>query len=127
MLGALVCAGCNCLITVSLLSPSLNWLSFVAFPLADCAGGLVSLSMWGFTWHYPTHQALIAALFNSSVGFSAYLAVLGGWLVSGPLHMAPTLVSSRNTSQHSRPQALIAAAGMRRCGWCMPRWRCSRR
>ena len=127
VLGALVCAGCNCLITISLLSPSLNWLSFAAFPLADCAGGLVSLSMWGFTWHYPTHQALIAALFNSSVGLSAYLAVLGGWLVSGPLHMAPTLVSTRDTSQHSRPQALIAVVGMRRCGWCMPRWRCSRR
>jgi hypothetical protein len=63
VLGALLCAACNVLITVALRWPHLNDLVWLAIPLCDCAGGLVSLSMWGFTWHLPEKQATVSSLY----------------------------------------------------------------
>lgn len=64
--GALLCAACFVLITVSLTWPALNGLIWLAVPLCDCAGGLVSLAMWGFTWHLPDKQATVSSLYMVS-------------------------------------------------------------
>jgi MFS family permease len=64
--GALLCAVCFALVTVALKWPHLNALVWLAVPLADCAGGLVSLAMWGFTWHLPEKQATVSSLYMVS-------------------------------------------------------------
>lgn len=63
VLGAFLCAVCFALITVALCWPRLNGLVWLAVPLCDCAGGLVSLAMWGFSWHLPDKQATVSSLY----------------------------------------------------------------
>ena len=64
---------------------------YAAFPICDCAGNLVSLCMWGFSWHCPQNQAMMSSLFMASVGLSSYLAVVLVWLVT--VHaLSPVLV-----------------------------------
>ena len=50
------------------------WTVWIAFPLCDTAGGLVSLAMWGFTWHFPNDQALVSSLFMASTSVSSCMA-----------------------------------------------------
>ena len=64
--GALLCALCFALMTVALKWQHLNDLVWIAVPLADCAGGLVSLAMWGFTWHLPEQQATVSSMYMVS-------------------------------------------------------------
>ena len=83
LLGAAIVTLCNILIVVALKIPKLSFLVWIAFPLCDTAGGLVSLAVWGFTWHFPMHQALVSSLFMASTSTSSCMAFVATWLVSG--------------------------------------------
>lgn len=87
--GALTNAAALAAFALALSSPSLNWLMWIATPLADCSGALASMALYGFAWHLPAHQGLLAALFASSIGLSTYAAAAAEWLVRGPLQLSP--------------------------------------
>eukprot|EP01108_Squamamoeba_japonica_P004317 TRINITY_DN3423_c0_g1_i1.p1 TRINITY_DN3423_c0_g1~~TRINITY_DN3423_c0_g1_i1.p1 ORF type:complete len:472 (-),score=91.83 TRINITY_DN3423_c0_g1_i1:3-1418(-) len=62
------------LMAVSLLSPSVSWLLYVALPFTDTAGALNSMSLFGFIWHAPRHQATILGVDNSATQLTAAMA-----------------------------------------------------
>ena len=89
--GAFVTAAALAAFALALSSPSLNWIVWLAVPLADCAGALASMALYGFVWHLPAHQGLLASLFAASIGLSTYAAALADWLIRGPLHLSPVV------------------------------------
>jgi len=36
----------------------------------------VSFGCWGFSWHFPRHQALTSSAYMSSLGISMYVLLL---------------------------------------------------
>lgn len=82
---------CRVVCQVALTAREAEWLVWFAAPLADVAGNLVSYTIYGFIWHAPEHQALIAALYTASVGLSSALASVAVWLVR-ECGVPPTLV-----------------------------------
>lgn len=89
--GSLVTALALALFALALSSPSLNWLAWIAVPLADCAGALTSMASFGFVWHVPKHQGLLSSFYAASISMSVYAAALIPWLVRGPLHLSATV------------------------------------
>ena len=68
-------------LTAGLCLPRLEPLVYVGVTLADCAGALTSLAVYGFSFHSPRHAALVTAMYATSIGLSAELAQLAVWIV----------------------------------------------
>jgi hypothetical protein len=81
VIGALTVSIGMLLLSLSIASPTLNGIAWPACILCDCAGTMASMAVYGFVWHLPQHQTLLATLFAASFGVSTWLVQVAVWLV----------------------------------------------
>lgn len=74
-------SGCGLLgMALSISAPRFNNLLFFTYPLAVAGGGLVSYSIFGFIWLFPSNQTFVGSLNTASLAVSDASALLGVYM-----------------------------------------------
>lgn len=92
VIAALTTGASLAMLSLGLMYPRFEWLVWLGVPLAEGAGQITAMSIYGFIWHAPQHVALVVSVIALSNGISTYMAALAVWLVRGPAIVPPTLV-----------------------------------